>query len=333
MTRLIESTERGLYCPPGDFFIDPWAPVPWAIVTHSHSDHARIGCERYLTASAGERVLREKLGEEATIDIANYGERITHRGVHISLHPAGHILGSAQVRIEHAGEVCVISGDYKTDSDPTCEAFEPLACHTFVTESTFGLPIYRWPAAADVFAEIHAWWRENQTRGRTSLLFAWSLGKAQRLLAGLEESIGPILTHGAVERFVSAYRSAGVALPTATHATDDAIRANRASALVLAPPSALHSPWARKFGEASTAIASGWMQIRGARRRRAVDRGFVLSDHADWNGLLDAIAATGAKEILVTHGYTNVLTRWLAEHGKRARAIVTRFEGDAGEGD
>ena len=249
----------------------------------------------------------------------------------MSLHPAGHILGSAQVRVEHGGEVWVVTGDYKTEADPTCTGFEPLRCHTLVTECTFGLPVYRWRPQEEIFAEIDAWWRANQEAGRTSVLFAYALGKAQRLMAGVAASIGPILLHGAMWRFTQAYRAAGVTLPPAQWADNRSIREAKGRALVLAPPSAAGSPWMRRFDPSSTAFASGWMQLRGARRRRALDRGFAISDHADWDGLLATVRASGAERVWATHGYTAVLARWLREQGLDAQAIATRWEGEVDE--
>lgn len=325
---LLSLRPEGLYCDDGRFFVDPWAPVERAVVTHAHADHARPGSASYLAAAASLHVLRARLGDEIAIETAEYGQTITVNGVHISLHPAGHILGSAQVRIEHRGQVWVISGDYKTEADPTCAGFEPIRCHTFVTESTFGLPIYRWPAAGRVFARIEEWWQANQAAGRASILLGYALGKAQRLLAGLDASIGPIYTHGAVERINEAYRASGVALPATVPAVAAERHADWRSGLILAPPSAHGTPWRRRFGAASTALASGWMRIRGARRRRALDRGFVLSDHADWPALLATVAATGAEQVWVTHGYAAVLARWLRERGLDASAIPTRFEGE-----
>jgi putative mRNA 3-end processing factor len=326
---LLERTDRGLYCAAGDFYVDPWAAVERAIVTHAHGDHVAWGCRRYLTTTIGRGVLETRLGDQAAIETVDYGQPLDARGVRLSLHPAGHILGSAQVRIEHRGEVAVVSGDYKTDPDPTCAPFEPLRCHLFVTESTFGLPIYRWRPESEITAEINAWWRTNREAGKASLLFGYALGKAQRLIAGLDPSIGPILTHGAVEKMTAAYRAAGVALPPTTYAGAVSTKEDRQGAVIVAPPSADGSTWARRFGPQSTAFASGWMQVRGARRRRSLDRGFALSDHADWPGLLGAIDATGASQVWVTHGYVPVLVRWLRERGLDARAIATRFEGEA----
>jgi putative mRNA 3-end processing factor len=324
-------TDNGLYCPAGDFSVDPWRPVERAVITHAHSDHVAWGCGRYLTSAEGQHVLRARLGPDTTIETLPFGESLAVGGVRLSLHPAGHIVGSAQVRIEEDDHVLVVSGDYKTEPDPTCTPFEPVRCHTFVTESTFGLPIYRWPDRLETFEEINAWWRANREAGRASLLFGYALGKAQRLLAGLDPSIGPIFTHGAVEAMNQAYRASGVPLPETTHAPTGGKKADWAGALIVAPPSAHATPWARKFGPASTGLASGWMRIRGTRRRKAIDRGFVLSDHADWPGLLGAIAATGAERVWVTHGYSAPLARWLQEQGREAVPLSTRFRGEHDE--
>jgi putative mRNA 3-end processing factor len=328
MTDLLVPTERGLYCAAGDFHVDPWQPVERAVITHAHGDHARAGSRGFLTTHEGHGVLRQRMGAEARIRAVGWGETIDVNGVRVSLHPAGHILGSAQVRLEHRGQVWVVSGDYKTESDPTCTPFEPVRCHVFVTESTFGLPIYRWRPQQETFAEINAWWRANAAAGVTSLIFAYALGKAQRLIAGVDASIGPILVHGALVPLNDAYRAAGIALPKTEHATvSDG--AGREQALLVAPPSAASSSWLRRFDPVAPAFASGWMRVRGIRRRRVnVDRGFVLSDHADWDGLLAAIAATGADRVWATHGYTRPLVRWLRGNGIDAQPIDTRFGGE-----
>jgi putative mRNA 3-end processing factor len=294
---LLQVTDRGLYCAAGDFHVDPWAAVDRAVVTHAHGDHVAWGCRSYLTAASGCQVLESRLQDGARIRGAEYGERVDIGGVRVSLHPAGHILGSSQVRVEYDGETWVVSGDYKTDPDPTCTAFEPIRCHTFVTESTFGLPIYRWPASAVVFGDIHRWWRANREAGKATLLLGYALGKAQRLLAGLDSSIGPILTHGAVERMTEVYRRQGIVLPLTRHVAGVEERADRLGALVLAPPSADGSPWARRLGSYSSGFASGWMAVRGARRRRSIDRGFPVSKHVDWPNLLGAIGETGAERV------------------------------------
>jgi putative mRNA 3-end processing factor len=348
---LVVQRPEGLYCPPGRFYIDPWRPVARAVITHAHADHARRGHEAVLATAVSEGVLRARLGDITFQGLA-YGEAIDIDGVRVSLHPAGHVLGSAQVRIEHRGRVWVASGDYfasgHDDDDAqcppqrrTCEPFEPVRCECFITESTFGLPIYRWRRRAEVFAEIDAWWRGNAEAGRTSLLMAYSFGKAQRLLAGVDASIGPIVVHGAVQPLNEAYRAAGVALPATMvlPALGSGGAAGRkaartsvlARALVIAPPAVAGSAWAAALGEYSDAFASGWMQLRGARRRQGVDRGFVLSDHADWPGLERAIGATGASRVIVTHGYEAVMVRWLAEQGLEAGSFRTEFGDDAAE--
>jgi putative mRNA 3-end processing factor len=332
---LLEVTAQGLYCAAGGFHVDPWAPVPRAVITHGHADHARRGSVAYLAASSALPVLRLRLGAEAALEALPWGERRRLGDVEVSLYPAGHLLGSAQVRIEHRGEVWVVSGDYKTDSDPTCEPFEPVRCETFITESTFGLPVFRWPPQDVVFAEIVEWWRANAAAGRASVIFAYALGKAQRVLAGVDavadgRGIGPLVVHGAVRGCVDAYRVAGVTLPAVAAATELA-RDELARSLVIAPPLAQGSPWMRRFPRAATAFVSGWMRLRALRRQRRVDRGFVLSDHVDWPGLLAAIDATGAARVGVTHGFTAPLARWLREERRLdAWTLATRFTGEAG---
>ena len=236
---LLRVTDRGLYCEAGDFYIDPWQPVDRAVITHAHGDHARWGSRHYLASDEGLRVLRTRLGADASIQPVQYGEPVHLNGVRVSLHPAGHILGSAQIRVEHAGEVWVASGDYKVDPDPTCSPFEIVRCHTFITESTFGLPIYRWRAQGEVFAEVREWWSANARAGRASIVYAYALGKAQRVLAGLiDADIGPIFTHGAVERLTRDYRETGIALPPTRHASEMPKGHDFAGSLVIAPPSA-----------------------------------------------------------------------------------------------
>lgn len=327
MADLLRITECGLYCEAGDFYIDPWRTVDRAVITHAHSDHARRGSTRYLCAERGAALLDARIGP-AEIQAVRYGEEIGINGVSVSLHPAGHILGSAQVRVEHRGEVWVVTGDYKTDSDPTCENFELVPCNTLVTECTFGLPVYCWPDPADVFSSINAWWRQNQEAGKTSVLFGYALGKAQRLLGGLDADIGPIYTHGAVENLTRLYRAAGVEIPSTTHVSDEQTPNDWSRAMVVAPQSANGSAWMRRFGSTSTAFASGWMRIRGRRTQRAVDRGFILSDHVDWPALMDVVRASGAERVIATHGYTDTIVRYLNEQGVRAEAMPTRYTGE-----
>lgn len=320
-------TSSGIYCPAGDFHIDPWRPVDRALITHGHADHARPGHARYLCTEAAAPVMRHRLGE-ITLDTVTYAETRRIGGATVSFHPAGHVPGSAQIRVEVGGEVWVVSGDYKTTPDRLSEPFEPVRCHSFITECTFGLPVFTWPDEVTVANEINGWWAANAAEGRFSLLGAYSLGKAQRVLSLLDAGIGPILTHGAVENTNAVLRAQGIPLPDTVHVTPDLKAADHPGALVLAPPGALGSTWSRRFRPASTGFASGWMRLRGVRRRRAVDRGFVLSDHADWAGLNDAIAQTGAETIYATHGYTDIFARWLTEQGLNAQVVPTEFTGE-----
>ena len=321
---LVTPTDRGLYCAAGDFHIDPWRPVARAVITHGHGDHARFGSDVYVCHRLSAPILSKRLGD-VKIEAVEYGEVLSRDGVEVSLHPAGHVLGSAQIRIGHRGEVWVASGDYKVEADGVEAAFEPVRCNVFVTESTFGLPIYRWRPQGEVIAAIDAWRRENAAQGRASVLYAYALGKAQRVLANIDSSIGPIVCHGAVEAMNAVYRKSGVALPPTRLVSEVADKAELKRALVVAPPSAAASPWLKRFGDYSDALASGWMQVRGNRRRRGLDRGFVLSDHADWPGLLAAIEATGAERVLATHGFTQPLTRYLREQGLESQALQTAY--------
>ncbi|MCX6048306.1 MAG: ligase-associated DNA damage response exonuclease [Chloroflexi bacterium] len=327
---LLTLTEYGLYCAVGDFYIDPWQPVPRAVVTHAHSDHCVYGCQTYLVAQAGEHVCRMRLGETALLQTVAYGEATYLNGVRVSLHPAGHILGSAQIRVEYQGEVWVVSGDYKREADATCASFEVIPCHHFISEATFGLPIYHWQPSQAIFAQINQWWRNNAEHGKATILYCYALGKAQRVLAGIDASIGRVFTHGAVERLNQAYRASGVALPETVYAMSVG-KVDYRGALIIAPVSARATSWVNRFGDHASGFASGWMRIRGARRQRAVDRGFVLSDHADWDGLLATIKATGAERVGVTHGYTAVLARRLLELGIDAYAIETRYRGETND--
>jgi putative mRNA 3-end processing factor len=329
MSDLVVLRPEGLYCPAGDFHIDPWRPVARAVITHAHADHARAGHRACLASAEGMLVLRTRLGD-TPLEALAWGERRAIGGVTVSLHPAGHILGAAQVRIERGGEVWVVSGDYRLEADRTCTPFEPVRCHTFITESTFGLPVYRWQPQHELMAAIDAWWAGNASQGRASILYCYALGKAQRILAGVDAAIGPIVCHAAVESLNRAYRASGIALPPTQLVSDAPDRAGFGRALVIAPPSAASPGWLRRFPDPSDAFASGWMALRGARRRRAVDRGFVLSDHADWPGLCQAIAETGASRVIVTHGQVPPMVRWLTERGLQAQAFETEFAGEEG---
>jgi putative mRNA 3-end processing factor len=294
------------------------------VITHAHSDHAVAGCGAYLATPQTAALLRRRIGPDITIQTLEYGESLSMGGIKLSLHPAGHILGSAQVRLEHGGDVAVIGGDYKLDPDPTCAPFELVPCRSFYTETTFGLPVYRWPAVETVFADIINWWQGNADTGKASLLTAYAVGKAQRLLAGLhlsgEALPGPILCHGAITTGLIAYAEAGVELPLPENVMEVPKETLR-NALVLAPPSALSGPWVRRIMPCSSAMASGWMRIRGRRRRRAVDRGFVLSDHVDWPGILQTVEACGAESVYTMHGSVEQVARYLREQGLNAQAL------------
>ena len=331
---VLSFTDRGIYCPAGDFFVDPWRPVPRALITHGHADHARPGMGAYLATDAAAPVLRHRLGRDIALDTIAYGETRRLGGASVSFHPAGHVPGSAQIRIEVAGEVWVVSGDYKTAPDGLSEPFEPVPCHTFISECTFGLPVFRWQDQARIADQLAAWWQAAREAGQTPVLGAYSLGKAQRLLSLLDPGQGPILTHGAVENTNAVLRAQGYALPETHHVTPELDLKAHPGAMVIAPPSALGSKWSRRFRNASTGVASGWMRLRGVRRRRGADRGFVLSDHADWPELHEAIRQTGAERIFATHGYTEIFARWLNTQGYQAEVVPTEFGGedDAAEG-
>ena len=325
---LIEFRPEGFYCARAKIYIDPWKPVKKAVITHAHADHARKGHQHYLAHHQSRQILKQRLGEDISLETVSYGQAVDRNGVRISLHPAGHIPGSAQIRLEHKGEVWVISGDYKLEDDGLSVPFEPVQCHTFITESTFGLPVYQWTDQKEVFDSINAWWRKNQQEGKTSVISAYALGKAQRLLKGLDLSIGKIYVHGAVWTVNEALQQDNIPLPEVTRVSKEIPKKDYQGGIIICPPSALGTTWMRKFSPYRTAAASGWMTIRGAKRRRALDRGFVLSDHADWIGLNQAVKATGAETVFVTHGYSAVFSKWLTEKGLKAQEVKTQFEGD-----
>ncbi len=328
MLDLVIVRPEGMYCTVGDFYIDPWRPVPHAVITHGHGDHARIGMGDYHTTLEGLPILQWRLGEQAYHAHA-YGDRFQLGDTTVSLHPAGHVLGSAQVRIEHGGEVWVVSGDYKRQPDPTCAPFEVVACDTFVTEATFGLPIYRWPDTAEVAREIAAWREECASEGNAAILYCYGLGKSQRLLAELDACMeGPVYVHGAIASGVDVYRAAGIRMIDTVKVSDTPKGVDFAGQLVLAPPSAAGSTWVRRFRGAQQGFASGWMRVRGNRRRRNYDRGFVVSDHADWPDLLRTVRETGARRVIATHGNTDALVRALNEAGIATGTFSTQFGED-----
>jgi putative mRNA 3-end processing factor len=331
---LLTETASGLWCEAGGFHIDPWEPVERAVITHAHGDHARPGSRAYLCAAPGVPLLRRRFGPDAVIESAAYGQMLTLRDVRVSLHPAGHVLGSAQIRIDSSEGVWVVAGDYKRASDPTCAAFEPVRCDTFITESTFGLPIYRWDPTHVVIDDIFAWWQGNRDAGRTSVLFCYTIGKAQRLLAELMRvTEGPVYVHGMMLSMIEGYRESGIAmLPVAPviepSSGSRSTRRSFAGELVLAPLSARATPWMRRLGSVSDAFASGLMRVRGVRRQRGFDRGFVLSDHADWPALLQTVADSGATRVLATHGHAEPLARYLSTRGLESGVIRTAWEGE-----
>jgi putative mRNA 3-end processing factor len=322
---LIEFSNKGLYCPSGDFYIDPWSPVPKAVITHAHSDHARPGCDHYLCHPATLLMLQLRLGQDVRTDTIEWNRPITQNGVKISLHPAGHIIGSSQVRIEYKGEVWVVSGDYKTENDGISGAFEAVKCHTFITESTFGLPIYHWKKQETLFTDIQDWIIRNTSENRTSVITAYSLGKAQRVLQCVADITDNIFVHGAVWNVHQALLASGVPLPIVKRVVPDIPKEDYKNAVVIAPPSADGTPWMKRFTPYRVGICSGWMQVRGNVRRRNADAGFALSDHADWNGLLTVVRATGAQRVFVTHGFQSAFSRFLTESGIEASEIKTEY--------
>ena len=332
MEQLLEFTDKGIFCPQAGVYIDPWKPVERAVISHGHSDHAYPGHQHYLCTVQAMPVIKHRLYlQDHSIQTLSYGESIDMNGVKLSFHPAGHIPGSAQVRLEHKGEVWVFSGDYKTQHDGISTPFEVVRCNVFITESTFGLPIYKWKDQSEVFAEMNEWWRRNQSEGKASVITGYTLGKSQRILMNVDTSIGKIFTHGAVDSINKIMRAQGIPLPEAPRVSDEIPKEDLKGALIICPPSAVGSPWVRRFVPFSLGVASGWMKLRGTRRRRGADRGFVLSDHADWNDLNTVIKETGASKVFVTHGYSEIFSQWLNTQGIEAHEVKTRFEGELGE--
>lgn len=331
---LVIPTDRGLWCEAGGFHVDPWRPVDLAVVTHAHADHATPGCGRYIASANTVALMRSRMPGEIAAAGVGFNEPVRLGRTTVTLHPAGHVLGSSQVRIvPDDGPTWVITGDFKTEPDPTCEPFEAVPCDVLLTESTFGLPIYRWPDPAAVFADVNSWWQANAAAGRTTVLLTYALGKAQRVLAGLDPAIGPIGVHGALLGPTRVYREAGIALPEVVHANAEQAALLKRGGLIVAPPAAAGTAWIRRFkgaGGLRTAFVSGWMRVRGRRRWGSVDRGFVLSDHADWDGLLDTVRGSGAKRVGVTHGSSEALARFLAERvGVETFVVPTRYQGEA----
>lgn len=321
---LLEFNDCGIYCAEGDFYIDPWRPVKDAIITHAHSDHAKWGHQKYLAHHLSKEILKYRLGD-INIETIDYNQAILKNGVKISLHPAGHIIGSAQIRVEFKGEVWVVSGDYKLEDDGISTPFEPVKCHSFISECTFGMPVYSWKSQSHIFDNINDWWRQNKIKGKTSVLVGYSLGKAQRILQNLDPSIGEIYTHGVIQNTNEALVRNGISLNHTIKITPEITKETIKGNMVLCPPSAVGTPWMRKLNPYSFGYCSGWMAIRGAKKRRAADRGFVLSDHADWDGLIQAIDATECDTVYLTHGYTATFSRFLRENGYDAHEAKTLY--------
>jgi putative mRNA 3-end processing factor len=332
---MLQETANGLYCPAGDFYVDPWGAVPRAVITHAHGDHARAGSASYLCADTCAPLLKRRFGADVAVEARRYGDVVNIGSTRVSFHPAGHILGSSQVRIEGPDGVWVISGDYKRAADPTCPPFEPVRCDTFVTESTFGLPIFHWDPAAGVVAQLVNWWNDNRAAGRASVVFCYTLGKAQRILAELARLTDRrVLVHGAMLPMIDVYREAGVNMLDTSALIERPRGSSAAGELILAPLLARGTPWMRRLGDFSDAFASGTMRVRGAQRQRNVDRGLVLSDHADWPALLETVRDVGATRVLVTHGHSEAFARYLASEGIESGVIRTAWEGEAAvEGD
>lgn len=324
MSKLINFTETGLFCKQGNFYIDPWKPVDFAIITHGHSDHARMGHKRYLCHTLTKPILQLRLGENNYQTLA-WNEPIFINGVKISLHPAGHIIGSSQVRVEYKGEVWVFTGDYKTEDDGISGQYEAIRCNSFITESTFGLPIYTWKPQQEIYNNIQDWVLQNQQDDKTSVLIAYSLGKAQRVMDAVKNITDTVYVHGAIFNMQQVLDTLGYSFLQVKRISADTTKQELKNAIVIAPPSADGTPWMKKLNPYRLGLCSGWMQVRGNVRRRNADIGFALSDHCDWNGLLSSISATGAENVYVTHGFQSVLSKYLNEKGIAAWEVKTQY--------
>jgi putative mRNA 3-end processing factor len=324
MSSLLSFNDKGIYCAKADVYLDAWRPVNKVIVSHAHADHSKYGHKFYLAHHHSVPIIKHRLGN-INIEGKTWGEKFTINGVQFSLHPAGHVIGSSQVRVEYRGEVWVYSGDYKREKDNITTPFELVQCNTFITECTFGLPAFKWKNQNTVFNEINSFWEECKSNQQTAVIFAYSLGKAQRLIANLDQGIGKIYTHGAVENINEVIRTYKT-LPITRRITKTTKKEDLIGNLVIAPPSTNGTTWLKKMVPYVTSSSSGWMTFRGARRRRAIDRGFVLSDHCDWNDLINTIEQTGAENIVCTHGYKEIFSKYLNEKGYNAFVENTPFE-------
>jgi len=330
MPQLISFTDKGLYCEAGNFYIDPWLPVARAVITHGHSDHARFGNQFYLCHKFTKPILELRLGPN-NYQTVEWNETIFMNGVKISFHPAGHIIGSSQIRVEYQGEVWVVSGDYKREQDGISGTFESINCHAFITESTFGLPIFQWRSQQEIYNDIINWISKNKENGKASILIAYSLGKSQRVLQALKETTQTIYAHGAIYNMQQTFIDAGWGLNPVVRITPETPKELLKETVVIAPPGAEGTSWMRKFYPYSIGVCSGWMQVRGNARRRNVDAGFALSDHADWNSLITTIKETGAEKVFVTHGFQSAFSRYLNEKNIAISAEVKTQFGDEDE--
>ena len=322
--KLIKFTNKGIYCIPGKFYLDPWFPVEKAIISHGHADHAKWGMKHYLCHDDSKAILKHRIGPEISIESLPYNKAQTINGVKVSFHPAGHIIGSAQIRLEHKGHVVVFSGDYKVKDDYLTTAFEPVKCHEFITESTFGLPIYNWQKEEVLQKKMQDWVVNNQSMNRTSVFIGYSLGKAQRIMK-LMEGVSDIYVHSAIHNINEAILSSGINLPKTKRWSLEVDKKEIQNKIVIVPPALIGSNMIKKIPNGATAICSGWMQIRGNRRWQSVDAGFPISDHADWNGLISAVKATGAEKVYVTHGSQATFSKYLNEIGIASAEVKTEY--------
>lgn len=322
--KLIEFTNKGIYCIPGKFYLDPWRPVELAVISHGHGDHAKWGMKKYLCHDFTKPILQHRISPDIEVQSLPYGEQISINGVKLSFHPAGHIVGSAQIRLEYKGYVSVFSGDYKVQDDGLSTPFEIVRCNEFVTESTFGLPIYNWLEPEQYAEQMKNWHLMNKEQGKTSVFIGYSLGKAQRIMKAVE-GCGKIFVHNSVAKINEAIESSGIQLPEyePVYFNEDLKKIN--NEIVIVPPALLDSNMIRKIPNRATGLCSGWMQVRGSRRWRSADAGFAISDHADWTGLLDTVKATGAEKVHVTHGQTAVFSKYLNELGIEAYEVKTHY--------
>ena len=320
---LIKFTNKGIYCKQGDFYIDPWQPVNLAVTTHGHADHVKFGNDAYLCHDLTKPILNQRLGD-VKVETLPYNKEISINGVKVSLFPAGHVIGSSQIRLEYKGEICVVSGDYKVEYDGISTEFEPVKCHTFVSESTFGLPIYKWLPQEVIFNQVKDWVSDNHDKGKTSVLVAYSLGKAQRLIKNLA-GYGDIFVHNSIQNLNDGFIKAGVDLPETIRITPDIKKETMQNGIVIVPPALAEGRWIKTLSNAATGVCSGWMQVRASRRWRSADAGFALSDHADWPGLLSAIKATEAENVYVTHGFTSTFSKYLNEIGIKSAEVKTQW--------